>query len=71
MSEESLLSTARRVSRNFRIDMEKGGIITVETLAAMDAMDREISREHQKQKSDGAFELTADEKAQLERWLRK
>eukprot|EP01037_Dinobryon_pediforme_P011669 gene11669-11756_t len=44
MSEETLLSTARRVSRNFRIDMEKGGIITVETLCAMDAMDREISR---------------------------
>jgi len=42
---ETLLSAARRAVRFFNIDMNKGGIITVETQIAMETLDRMIRKE--------------------------
>lgn len=45
MSEETLLSAARRVVRFFNIDMNKGGLITVETQQAVETLDGEVRKE--------------------------
>lgn len=45
MSEETLLSAARRVVRFFNIDMNGGGLITVETQAAIEVLDSEVRKE--------------------------
>lgn len=42
MSAETLLSAARRAVRFFNIDMNKGGIITVETQQAIETLDRMV-----------------------------
>lgn len=49
MSAETLLTAARRVVRFFNIDMEKGGIVTVETQQAIDTLDRMIRDEDNRQ----------------------
>lgn len=43
MSEETLLTAARRVVRYFNIDMNKGGVITVETEQAVATLDSMVS----------------------------
>ena len=45
MTEETLLSAARRVVRFFNIDMNKGGLITVETQQAVETLDGEVRKE--------------------------
>lgn len=50
MADETLLSAARRVVRFFNIDMNKGGIITVETQAAIETLDRMVHCESQREK---------------------
>lgn len=45
MSEETLLSAARRVVRFFNIDMNKGGLITVDTQQAVETLDGEVRKE--------------------------
>ena len=45
MTEETLLSAARRVVRFFNIDMNKGGLITVDTQQAVETLDGEVRKE--------------------------
>lgn len=45
MSEETLLTAARRACRYFAIDMNKGGLIAEETERAMSTLDRLVRRE--------------------------
>lgn len=42
MSAETLLTASRRAVRFFNIDMNKGGIITVETQRAVETLDRMV-----------------------------
>lgn len=51
MSEETLLSAARRVVRFFRIDEAKGGLTTTATLIAMDTLALQIEQETARQKA--------------------
>ena len=51
MSAETLLSAARRVVRFFNIDMNKGGIITVETQQAIETLDRMVRLDDAKAKA--------------------
>lgn len=48
MSEETLLSAARRVLRLFRIDEAHGSLISIPTLQAMDTLDFQISKENKR-----------------------
>lgn len=43
MSEETLFTAARRAVRDFNIDMNKGGIITVETQRTMETLSMMVS----------------------------
>ena len=45
MSEETLLSAARRVVRFFNIDMNKGGLMTTDTQQAIETLDRMVRAE--------------------------
>jgi len=45
MTEETLLSAARRVVRFFNIDMNKGGLMTVETQQAVEILDGQVRKE--------------------------
>ena len=42
MPEETLITAARRAVRFFTIDMNKGGLITVDTEQAMDTLDKQV-----------------------------
>lgn len=48
MAQETLLSAARRAFRFYSIDMEKGGIITVETQRAMETLHKMVLWESRK-----------------------
>lgn len=48
--EETLLTAARRAVRFYNIDMQKGGIITVETQMAFHTLEQQIERETERQK---------------------
>lgn len=50
--EETLLSAARRVVRFFSIDMNKGGLITDETQAAIDLLDKMVRLETEREKKN-------------------
>ena len=50
MSEETLLSAARRVVRFFNIDMNKGGLVTESTQIAVDTLDKMVRQEGQREK---------------------
>lgn len=58
MSDETVTTAARRVVRFFRIDMEKGGIITVETQQAIETLDKMVRREDAAAKATKAMEAT-------------
>lgn len=45
MAQESVFTAARRVLRFIRIDLEHGGLISRDTLAALDTLEREINCE--------------------------
>jgi hypothetical protein len=42
MSEETVVTAARRVVRFFNIDMNKGGLITEETQQAVETLDKMV-----------------------------
>lgn len=48
MAEETLLTAARRACRFYNIDMNKGGIITVETEQAMATLAKMVEKETNK-----------------------
>lgn len=52
MSEETLLSAARRFVRFFDIDMEKGALITTETQVARDILAMQIDKERKRQEQE-------------------
>jgi hypothetical protein len=53
MAEETLLSAARRLVRFIRIDdQQSGGLISIETLLALETLDKMISAEREKEKKD-------------------
>lgn len=45
MSDETLLTAARRVVRFFNIDLNQGGLVTVETQHAVEVLDQQVRRE--------------------------
>lgn len=42
MSEETLMTAAHRLNRYFRVDMQNGGLVVDETLAALQTLSRQI-----------------------------
>jgi hypothetical protein len=50
MSEETLHTAARRAVRDFNIDMNKGGIITVHTQQSMETLSQQVEKETKRQK---------------------
>ena len=56
MSEETLLSAARRVVRFFRIDEAHGGLTSRDTLWAMDQLALQVEKEAERQKQAVAVE---------------
>lgn len=50
MSEETLLSAARRALRFFRIDEAHGGLTSQETLIAMDTLALQVEKESEREK---------------------
>lgn len=50
MSEETLLSAARRALRFFRIDEAHGGLTSQETLIAMDTLSLQVEKESEREK---------------------
>lgn len=52
MADETLLSAARRVSRFFKIDEAHGGMTSIDTIQAVETMDKEIHKESERQKAD-------------------
>ena len=51
MSEETILTAARRVVRYFNIDnMAGGGLISIDTTAAMECLQRMVEEEMEKEK---------------------
>lgn len=65
MSEETLHTAARRAVRFYNIDMNHGGLISVETQQAIETLDREIRREDARIKAAAANieEASSHEKA--------
>lgn len=51
MSEETLLSAARRVVRFWRIDEAHGGLTSRDTLIAMDTLSLQIEKETAREKA--------------------
>lgn len=60
MSEETLLTAARRVVRFFNIDMNKGALITSETEIAMLTLDKQVQDAVEKIKAEGQIIITED-----------
>ena len=44
MSEETLLTAARRVVRFFNIDQQHGGLVSIETIHAVNTLDIQVVR---------------------------
>ncbi|CAD5276857.1 conserved hypothetical protein [Bosea sp. 62] len=53
MSEETLLSAARRALRFFRIDEAHGGLTSQDTLIAMDTLALQVEKESEREKRAG------------------
>lgn len=49
MPEETLFTAARRVVRDFNIDMNKGGIITVDTQKSVETLDKQVRLQTEKE----------------------
>lgn len=60
MAEETLLTAARRVVRFFRIDNEThGGLISIETTAAVETLERQVQVEvHREQTRQTLAEMS-------------
>lgn len=52
MTEETLLTAARRVARFFRLDQSHGGLVSIETIQAVETLDIQIAREADRQKHE-------------------
>lgn len=63
MSEETLLTAARRAVRFFNIDEEKGGITSEATLKAIHTLDIQVRKEADRQKQAAAAALVQTEEA--------
>jgi hypothetical protein len=61
MSEETLLTAARRVVRFFNIDQQHGGLVSIDTLRAVETLDVQVSREAllQKHAENPSVEIAA------------
>jgi hypothetical protein len=51
VSEETLLTAARRVAKFFRIDQAHGGLVSIETIQAVETLDIQVAREAARQKA--------------------
>lgn len=52
MSEETLHSAARRVARCCRIDEAHGGLMSIETLQALNTLDIQLEKERKRSETD-------------------
>jgi hypothetical protein len=52
VSEETLFTAARRAIRMFNIDQHHGGLVSVETLAAMQTLEIQVEREKLRAEAD-------------------
>lgn len=69
MSEETLLTAARRVVRFFRIDENHGGLISLDTIQAVEILDRMVRELKGSEYADALIpqeEAQADGEADLE-----
>ena len=48
MAEETLHTAARRVVRDMNIDLNKGGIVTVQTQRSLETLDRMVLKESER-----------------------
>lgn len=53
MSAETLFTAARRAHRDFQIDMNKGGLMSVQTQQSMETLGKELERERTRLKAIG------------------
>lgn len=51
MSEETLLTASRRVARFLRIDEQHGGLMSIETLQALNTLDIQIRKADEREKA--------------------
>jgi hypothetical protein len=51
VSEETLLTAARRVAKFFRIGQAHGGLVSIETIQAVETLDIQVAREAARQKA--------------------
>ena len=66
MSEETPFTAARRAVRDFNIDMNKGGIITVETQRTMETLSMMVSVVEQAEKRGWKLAFVVDETRKIE-----
>jgi hypothetical protein len=52
MSEETLLTAARRVVRFVRIDETHGGLLSLDTVKAIETLDKQVRREAEVKKDE-------------------
>lgn len=64
MSEETLLSAARRVRRYFLIDEAHGGLTSRDTLIAMDTLAIQIEKETLREKAEAEAQARAEAEPQ-------
>jgi len=57
MSAETLFTAARRVVRFFNIDMNKGGLMTTDTLHAVDTLDKMLRADPRWGKSEAETQI--------------
>lgn len=62
MAEETIFTAARRAVRDFNIDMNKGGIITVETQRSMETLSRMVSAVENAERRGWKLAFVVDEK---------
>ena len=51
MPAETLLTAARRAVRDFNIDLNKGGLISVDLQKTMDTLDKQVRLEQERDKA--------------------
>jgi hypothetical protein len=61
MSEETLFTAARRLVRDLNIDLQKGGIVTVETQMSLHKLEQQIVKQ---QRADEQAKFIADKQGE-------
>jgi hypothetical protein len=69
VSDETLMTAAHRLNRFFRIDMQNGGLVVDETLAALETLSRQVAAYEDTLVSVGADHLGSSSDSSLNQLL--